>query len=166
VNRENLQKLVSKICVALGIILLLSVPVVALPVWANEADVARAISSAKSTMLSCYSAAKEAEAAGANITAIVGTLNEAGSLLSHAELAYSAGDFDAALSFAVQSQNTLNSFIEEANALKETGTQQQITDFLINVVGSILGAFAVLAAGFVVWLFLKKKYVPAEAHNK
>jgi hypothetical protein len=161
---ENLQILCFKTPVALVIILLLSVAVVASPVWADQADAAAAISSAKNTILNCYSVAKEAEAAGANITVIVGTLNEAGSLLSQAELAYATNDFDVALNLAIQSQATLNNFISEANTLKETATQQRNQDFLINVVGSLAGTFAVIVAGFVAWRFLKKKYETTEAH--
>jgi hypothetical protein len=159
-----LQVLCSKTPITLVIILLLFVAVVASPVWADQADATTAISSAKDTILNCYSAAKEAEAAGANITVIVGTLNEAGSLLSQAELAYATNDFDAALNLAIQSQNTLNNFIEKANSLKETATQQQTQDFLINIVGSIIGTFAVIVAGFAAWRFLKKKYETTEAH--
>lgn len=157
--------LCSKTPIALVIILLLFVTVVASPVWAEQADAATAISSAKSTILNCYSAAKEAEAAGANITVIVGTLNEAGSLLSQAELAYATSDFDAAFNLAIQSQNTLNNFIGEANTLKETATQQRNQDFLINVVGSVIGTFAVIVAGSAAWRFLKKKYETTEAHT-
>jgi len=154
----------SKTPIALVIILLLFVTVVASPVWADQGAATAAISSAKNTIVDCYSAAKEAEAAGANITVLVGALNEAGSLLSQAESAYASSDFDAALNLAIQSQNRLNNFIGEANALKETAAQQQNQDFLINVVGSIIGTFAVIVAGFTAWLFLKKKYETTEAH--
>jgi len=154
----------SKTPIALVIILLLSVTVVASPVWADQGTASAAISSAKNTIANCYTAAKEAEAAGANITVIVGTLNEAGSLLSQAELAYAANDFDTALNLATQSQNRLNNFVGGANTLRETAVQQQTQDFLINVVGSTIGTFAVIIASFAVWRFLKKKYYTTEAH--
>ena len=141
---------------------MLFVTVLASPVWAEQSSAGTAISSAQNTILNCYNAAKEAEAAGANITAIVATLNEAGTLLSQAELAYAANDFDAAFNLAVQSQNALSDFIGEANTLKENALQQQNQDFLINVVGSIIGAFAVIVAGGVVWLLLKRKCQTAE----
>ena len=146
------------------VILLLLVVIIPSPVWAGEEDVATAISSAKNEILNCYNAAKEAEVAGANITVSVGTLNEAGSLLSQAELAYATNDFGAALNLAIQSQNSLNNFIGEANTLKETATQQRNQDFLINVLFSTIGAFAVVVAGFAAWFFLKKKYETTEAH--
>jgi hypothetical protein len=154
----------SKTPIALTVILLLFVTVVASPVWADQAGAASAIASAKNTIVTCYSAVKDAEAAGANITVLVGTLNEAGSLLSQAEFAYDASDFDTAFNLASQSQNTLANLAGEANILRDTATQQQNQDFLINVAGSIIGAFLVIVAGFVVWFLLKRKYKTTEAN--
>jgi len=159
-----LQMLRSKIPIALVIILVLFVTAVASPAW-GQADAATAISLAKNTILSCYNAAREAEAAGANITVITGTLNEAGVLLSQAELAYATSDFNAALNLAIQSQNRLSTLVGEANTLKETTTQQRNQDFVINVVGSTVGTFAVIVAGFAIWFFLKRKYKTTEAHE-
>jgi hypothetical protein len=161
---EKLQIKHFKSAVALVVTLLLLVAIVPSPVWANQADAATAISSAKNTILNCYNAAKQAEAAGANITAIVVILNEAGLQLSQAELAYATNDFDTALNLAIQSQNTLKSSIDEANTLRETATQQQNQDFLVNVVGSVIGTFVVIIAGFAAWLLLKRKYETTEAN--
>lgn len=123
------------------------------PVYAQTA-----IASAQNTLLNCYNAAKEAEAAGANITVLTNTLNEAGELLSKAELAYSQNDFTAAADLAAQCQNKLNNFIAQADNLKQTAVQRQNRDFLINVVGSAGGALAVLAAGLTVWVVLTRRY--------
>jgi uncharacterized membrane protein YoaK (UPF0700 family) len=132
-------------------------------VSANQSDAATAISSAQNTMVICYDAAKAAEAAGANITSLTNTLNEAGSLLSQAQLAYSQGDFDAAANYAVQTQNKLNGFISQADSLKQAAAQRESRDYLVNFVGSIVGAAAVVAAGFVVWFFLKRRYGAGDA---
>jgi hypothetical protein len=132
---------------------------------ADQADATTAIASAKEQILICYQAAKETEGVGANITALVAILNDAGTLLSRAEFTYSISDFDTAYDLAVQSQNALGDFVPEANTLKETATQQRNQDFLINVVGSLVGAFAVLGAGVATWIFLKRKYETAGAHK-
>jgi hypothetical protein len=124
---------------------------------ADQTDAAAAIASAKEQILICYQAAKDAEGAGANITVLVAVLNDAGTLLSRAEFAYSVNDFDTARDLAIQSQSTLGALVSEANTLKETATQQRNQDFLINVVGSLAGAFAVVGAGVATWIFLKKK---------
>ena len=132
---------------------------------ADQTDAPAAIASAKDQILICYQAAKEAEGAGANITALVAVLNDAGTLLSRAEFAYSISDFGTARDLAIQSQSILGVFISEANTSKETATQHRNQDFLINVVGSIAGTFAVIVAGFVAWRFLKTKYETAGAHT-
>ena len=132
---------------------------------ADQTDAATAIASAKKQILICYQAAKEAEGAGANITALAVVLNDAGTLLSRAELAYSISDFDAARDLAIQSQNTLGDFISEASASKEIATQQRNQDFLMNVVGSIIGTFAVLGVGIAAWIFLKRKYETTGVHT-
>ena len=151
--------------ILLVIILFLFLTMFVSPVWADQGTAAAAISSAKRTILDCYGAAEEAEAADANITVLTVILNEAGLLLTQAELAYAATDFDVALNLAVQSQSYLSNFITEANSLKETATQQKNQDFLLNVVGSIAGTFVVIVAGFVVWLYLKKKYPITGVNN-
>jgi len=157
-----LQISCSKTLLVLVSLLLVIIAVGPLPVGASQADAATVISSAKDTILDCYDATKDAEAAGANITAIVGTLNEASSFLSQAEFAYTTNDFDVAINLARQSQNILINYISEANILKETATQQQNQDFQINVILSTIGTFAVVAAGLAVWFFTKKKYKNGE----
>jgi hypothetical protein len=132
---------------------------------ADQTEATAAIASAKEQVLTCYQAAKDAEEAGANITALVAVINDAGTLFSRAEFAYSTSDFDTARNLAVQSQSTLSNFISEANTLKETATQQRNQDFLISVVGSIIGTFAILCAGIAAWIFLKRKYETAGAHK-
>jgi hypothetical protein len=131
---------------------------------ADQTDAAAAIASAKEQILICYQSAKEAEGAGANITTLVAVLNDAGTLLSRAEFAYSISEYDTARDLAIESQNTLSGFISEANTSKENGIQQRNQEFLINVVGSIIGTFAVLCAGIVAWIFLKRKYETAGVH--
>jgi hypothetical protein len=134
--------------------------VIALPslVLAEQTDAAGAIASAKVEIVTCYQAAREAEGAGANISSLTATLNDAGALLSQAEAAYSQNDFDAARNLALQSQDLLRKLVSEANSLKQTATQQRNQDFQINEVGSLVGAFAVIGVGIVAWLILKKRY--------
>jgi hypothetical protein len=138
--------------------LLFSVMVVPSLVLAEQTDATATITSAKEQFVTCYQAARDAEGAGANISSLTASLNEAGALLSQAESAYSANDFDTARNLAVQSQGMLGNFVSEANVLKENATAQRFWDFMINVVGSVIGTVAVLVGGVVVWLFLKKKF--------
>ena len=125
--------------------------------FAEQSGADSAIASAKQQIVICYDAAKAAEAAGANITSLTSVLNDAGTLLSQSELAYSKGDFSNAESLAVQSSQSLANFSSEANGLRDAAAQQRTFDFVVNVVGSITGTIAVIVAGFVVWRFLRKR---------
>ena len=138
-------------------LILLSIVLAPKPVFAEQADAETAIASAKQQIVACYQAAREAEGAGANITSLTAVLNDAGSLLSQSELAYSKSDFDVAREFAVQSQQRLGNVISEANVLKESAVQQSNLDFLVNIVGSVVGFFVVIGAGLAVWFLLKKR---------
>jgi hypothetical protein len=137
-------------------ILLLIVIAVPLTVKA-QSDAATAIASAKGQLVTCYQSAKDAENAGANITELTVTLNDAGTLLSQAQFEYSLNKISNARDLALQSQAKLEGFTSKVNSLKENAILQKNQDFTINMVGSIAGAFAVLGGGAAVWFFLKKK---------
>ena len=144
---------------AMSIVVLLIMPSVVL---AQQNGAASAISAAQIKLISCFDAAKSAEAVGANISQLTATLNNAGLLLSNAELAYSNEDFVAAQNLAVQSQNILENFILNANSLQTSAAQNSNTDFQFNIVGSIGGVVAVVVGSVVVWLLLKRKYGNSE----
>ncbi|MGB9914297.1 MAG: hypothetical protein ACPLIG_00745 [Candidatus Bathyarchaeales archaeon] len=148
--------------ITLGI-LLLAVSVFFPMARADQAAAAVALASAKEQIAACYSAAKAAESAGANITALTAILNDAGELISRAEYDYSISNFDAAQDLAVQSQRLLSDFVAEANALKETAAEQRSQDFMINIVGSTAGTFAVLGVGSAIWVLLRRRERAAEA---
>jgi len=122
-----------------------------------EADAKTAITEAEGTVLICYGAAEEAERAGANISDLQGVLNEAGWLLSRAELAYEMEDFGLAVSFADQSKARLDGFVADAEVLRKTAMHAGYWDFMANVMGSSVGAVAIFFGGFAVWTFLKKR---------
>ena len=138
--------------------------IVQLPVLAvaQQTDASAAITSAKQQFITCLDSAKQAEAAGANISSLTAVLNDAGGLLSRSELAYSQSDFGSAQSLASQCSQRLSNFISESNGLRDAAAQQRSYDFWVSFVGSIVGSFAVIVAGFVVWRFLKKRYPMAE----
>jgi hypothetical protein len=128
------------------------------PLVLAQTDTAGAIASAKEEIVVCYQAARDAEAAGANITSLTAVLNDAGALLSSAEFAYAASDFGGASDFAVQSVARLDGFVSAANALKETAQQQRSFDFWVYFVGSVVGTFAVLGGSYALWVFLSRRY--------
>ena len=125
---------------------------------ASEGDAAAAITSAEEKIVICYSAVAEADAAGANVSALLATLGEAGEFLSKAKWSYGWSDFDSAFGFANQSQSELDGFVVEAEVLMETAVEENYWDFLVNVVGSVVGSVVVVCGSFVVWHFFKKRY--------
>jgi hypothetical protein len=145
--------------VILAVLLLFLLPVFIVRVNASsEETAALAITEAEETVASAYEAVLEAEKAGANVTNLLNVLNEAGILLSKAHLAYDMGDFDSARDFAVWCKGNLTGFVDEAEALKQSAIQRRYWDFTVNVVGSAVGAVAVVVGGFASWTFLKRKY--------
>ena len=132
-----------------------NVPFCALAV--DETDARSSIEAAEENIVVCYRAVSDADEAGANTTALLAVLNEAGELLSRADLAYKMGDFDSALDFANQSQERLNGFVAQAVVLRETAVQQRYWDFMVYVVGSIVGTVVVVVGGFAVWFFFEEK---------
>jgi flagellar basal body-associated protein FliL len=156
-GKENSSLKPSKILVLSAMLFVIFLAMSGSTASASQSEAAASISSAQKRIIDCYNAVKVAETAGANISVLTNELNEAGSLLSQAQLSYSKSDFDEATNYAVQSQNQLETFVGEADSLMQTASQQRSRDFLINFVGSIVGAFAVVVVGFMVWFLLKRK---------
>lgn len=152
-DRRNLKTVFIVSCLCL--LLLLSLTTI--HIVNGESEAAAKISEAKNALNSAYEAVSQAAKAGANVTSLLNTLNEAGDLLSKAELAISTNE-SAAISFALESEAKLNGVLADADVLKAAASQQGFWDFMINVVGSIAGAVAVICGGFVVWTVLKRKY--------
>lgn len=123
----------------------------------SESDAGLAIAQAEQRIDVCYSAAADAEKAGANVTSLLSVLDEAGLLLSRARVAFQNGDFDSAYDLAVQSNTRLNGYESQAFSLGDAAAQQGRVDFLVNVVGSTAGTFAVIVVGLLVWFGLKRR---------
>ena len=128
---------------------------------ADEHDAGLAVASAESRVSECYNFALDAERAGANISALLRVLDEAGDLLSKAELAYGVGDYDGAATYAAQCEGRLAGFEVQAQALRDSASWQRQLDFMVNVVGSAAGTVAVLVGGWLVWRYLMKKHAVA-----
>lgn len=123
----------------------------------DEADAGSAIAVAEERIVVCYRAVAGADEAGADTSALLAVLNEAGLLLSKANL-YRMKNSSLAFDFAVQSQEKLNGLEAEAGVLRENAMQEGHLDFMVYVVGSVVGAIVVVCGGFVVWFLLKRKY--------
>jgi hypothetical protein len=49
-------------------------------------------------------------------------------------------------------------FTDRAVTLRDSATRERYVDFMVNIVGSTVGAVAVVVAGWVLWIYLKRKY--------
>ena len=126
----------------------------------SETDARSAVAEASQRVNTCYSAAADAAKAGANVTGLLVTLDEAGGLLSKAELALAKGEFDSASTLAHLSEERLVGFEDGAVSLGDAASGSRSLDFAFGVVGSSVGAVLVVVLGFLLWPFLKKRYGP------
>jgi hypothetical protein len=126
----------------------------------TSADAKNAIVAAQGKLVTCYQAVANASDAGANVTGLIQVLNQAGGNLSRADLEYKMGNFSSAQTYADQSLNLLvqNNVTAQAAALKSSASHARFWSFMINIVGSSVGAVAVVISGFVIWTFLKRKH--------
>ncbi|MBS7616990.1 hypothetical protein KEJ45_07320 [Candidatus Bathyarchaeota archaeon] len=128
------------------------------PVFGSQSEEAEArIKEAENMVLDCYGAVVEAEKASANVSDMLTTLNNASWSLALAKHAYAIGEYDSALEYANQTLRTLQGFIGEAKNLQENAEKTRYFDFMINFVGSAVGAVAIVAGGYVSWFFIKKR---------
>jgi alkylated DNA nucleotide flippase Atl1 len=144
------------------VVLVLMLSVAAMPVrvfavaTADEAQAA--VDGVQAQIITCYGAVAEVEGAGGNVTGLAGVLNEAGALLSWARVAFENGEYDVAVEFSSNCTGMLVGFTDRAVTLRDSATHERYVDFMVNVVGSTVGAVAVVVAGWVLWIYLKRKY--------
>lgn len=124
---------------------------------AKKDQAASALASAQDSVASAYQAVSRAEEARANVSSLLIRLNEAGSFLARAQLAYQSGNYNSTMEFAAQSQQKLNGFLADVDSLREAAIQEHYVDFMINVVGSTIGSMIVVCLSFLVWSFLKRR---------
>ena len=124
---------------------------------ASESEAAVAISVAEGRVIDCYVAVRDAEGAGANVSALLLKLGEAGEFLSEAELSFRRGDFDSAFSLAGECQSRLGGVVDEAGVLAEEAVRVGYWDFVVTFGGSLGGVVAVGVCSFAGWQFLKRK---------
>ncbi|MCL5877788.1 MAG: hypothetical protein M1540_08265 [Candidatus Bathyarchaeota archaeon] len=125
-------------------------------VSASQGSAQAAIASAKKAIVNAYASVLQAESAEANVNSLIIALNDAANLLSKAELAYSAQDYDSAYSYASQSQSKLAGVAIQADELKQTALSVASQNLLFTFL-SLIVSIAVLFAGIGVWALLSKR---------
>jgi len=141
-------------CISLLLILFLAHACLAV----DERQARSAMVEADQTIKDCYLAVAAGDKAGGNVSGMLSVLQDAGMLLSKADLAFGKGDFDSAYNLAVQSKASLDGFIVEASSVKDAAEHSGFFDFMINIVGSSAGTVAVVVGSFAVWFWLNRRY--------
>jgi hypothetical protein len=142
-------------CVAVSIILMWFVP---LCFGVSIDEVAEAIGRAEYDVGSAFVAVAEAERAGADVSVLLDTLDSAGGFLSEANVAFSAGNYESAFSFAVACSSTVAGVAEDAARLKVAAEIAESASFFSTLIVSGIGVGVVLACACFVWWFLKRRY--------
>ena len=145
-----------------ALFLLLVLPLVGFVVvgyCSSMVDARAAVAQASLRVTVCYSVAADAAKAGANVTGLLVTLDEAGGLLSRAELALGTGEFDSASTLAHLCEERLVGLEDAAVGLRDSAVRAGFLDFAFGVVGSAVGSVLVVVVGVVVWFWLKRRSV-------
>jgi hypothetical protein len=124
----------------------------------GAAEAEDAIGKAERDLGSAYVAVSEAEGAGGDISFLVAKLNGAGELLAEAHVAFRAGDYESAISLAVECSRALDGVVGDAARLKAEAEEAH-GDMVFRAAclsGVGLGLFLVLV--LVGWQLLKKRY--------
>lgn len=142
--------------VLVAAILLLTTSLFGSSVFAEQNGSPDAITSAQNTLKTCYEAAEQAQAAGANVTSLMDTLNDAAGLLTESELAYASNDYNSANNYPSQSQSALNGFTSQASALQQNAENSH-NQSILTVILSVIGSIAILGVGIGAWVTLNRK---------
>ncbi len=144
-----------KMCAPAVVLFFVAASLFASPVFAQN-SAKEAITSAQNSLKSCYEAVEQAQDAGANVDSLVSTLNYAADSLSKAQLAYSSNDYSLALTYANQSQSSLNGVVSEASTLHDNAVNTNNQNLLITAL-SIIVSVAILNVGVGAWEILNKR---------
>ncbi len=151
---KKMPKLTGSVRVTALLILLLvtSMPLIvtssALP---GMNQTAQGIADAEEAVADAYQAILQAEQAGADVTALLLKLNEAGDYLSKGRLIGSTNDIDAAIRLAEEVRG-------EAIDLKETATSLNLQHTMLKMIVSIVSLVLIAIGSMLSWSYFKHRY--------
>jgi hypothetical protein len=105
-----------------------------------------------------FNATLEAEGAGANVSGLIVRLNEAGGILTEAEIALGNGNSSEAASKAVQCIGIAQSVKSDADVLKASALEKARTVFWASLAFSVVGIVAFVVVLMLVWRWFKRGY--------
>lgn len=123
----------------------------------SSGDAQLFISDAETKVIACYMALVDAERDGANVTELAGVLNKAGWLLSKAKLAHINDNYEDAIKYAEECLLMLEGFMNKAETLRREAGESRRSDFMLNYVGSGVGALCIAIGGYAIWFYLTRR---------
>ena len=126
-----------------------------LAIGAEEASVA--VTDADGALRGAFGTVSDAESAGANVSGLIGRLNDAGVALTGAKVALDAGNYSDAFSRAGECRGLADGVVLDAGVLKNDAAAQASlwwVTVLLDVTGSVV--FVVIL--FLVWRRFKRYY--------
>jgi hypothetical protein len=126
-----------------------------LTVGAEEASVA--VADADTALRGAFDALLGAESAGANVSGLMGRLNEAGVALTGANVALASGNYSDAVGRAGECRGLADSVVLDAGVLKNDAAAQA-SRWWVTVLLSVTGSVVFVVVLFLVWRRFKRYY--------
>jgi len=125
----------------------------------SEETATTSIEKAEDALVSAFQDVLKAERVGANVSALLAQLNDAGELLAEARIAYRLGDFDEAVLSANLCSEIGEGVRDEADELRVEAYGLLVFGSWLAMAGSIVGVVAVGFGSFWGWRVFKRHYV-------
>jgi predicted PurR-regulated permease PerM len=151
------RKLISTILTVLATVSLFLI--LAYPAYAQADDAQTKLQTADLKLKQAFDEILKAEEAGANVTSLLDQVNVAADLLAKAEIAYQTGDSNTVSANTASIMPIAQQVTTSAQTARETAISSAQTS-LYTIVGlSVAGCFVFIASLFLVWQWLKRRYV-------
>lgn len=149
------------LCAPLVLLVVLSsvVAVNSIPLMVSRDDARTVIDSAEQALLIAYRNVLAAESAGADITALVGSLNEALDLLTQAKESYDSGDYASALDYSLRSKQLSDKVTLDAEQLKVEAEQASQVSAAAFFIGIPLLLVALVVVGYYGFKIMRERSV-------
>ena len=128
-------------------------------VFAQTDQTASKLQVANNAIEQAFNVVLDAEKAGANVTSLLVQLNDAAGILAQAENSYRTGDNDTAIAQADSVLPIAQEVTTAAQNAKQTALVSSQNAFWSTIAFTVIGAFVLVLALFLVWRWFKVRYI-------
>jgi len=139
-------------------VLILSLRCVGIPVFAEAADSASALSDAEKGVVSAYLETAEAENTGGNVSVLLVRLNEAEDLLTQARAAHRLGDFEESARLSILCSALSAEVAQEATHLRLEMIRVRTLNLWLALTFSLISMALVGLGCFLGWGAFKRRF--------